>query len=590
VVAAAAYLPTLANGFAFDDDVVIVRNRLLASLARLPELLGSTEWTGAGLAVRAWRPLTALTYALNHAAAGLAPWPWHLVNLLIHAAVAAAVAALGRTWGLSVRAAGLGALLFALHPIHVEPVANVVGRKDLLAAGFVVAMALGHRWAGRGGGWRVLAPAGAFLAACLSKEVGVVGVGLVALQDLLRPDTDRPGARGRGLYAAYLAVAGGYLVAYRAVTGDLTAGLEVPFIDNPLAYVGAALRVASALVVMGEGLLLQLTPWRQSPDWSFPAIRPLASMASPALVLAVAALAAWAVAGLWLWRRRGRSLPLLALGWYLLALLPASNLLFASGTAFGERLLYLPSVAVALLGGAGLEAALARWRAPATVAAALLLAALGLATVRYELAWRDDPTLFAWAERHGRPSAKVALRLGQLRLAGGDPGGALEPLGRAAQLLPGYHRTELALGSAYRTLGQLDLARAHLEVAHRLERGDAATLGEMGRLARDGGDLVAAERWWREAAAADPGLAATWDDLGTLALVRGDLEAARSSLARAVALDPGLVSAWYNLGLVARAQGDRPGARAAFERFLALAGPSYPDQTAEVRRWLASDG
>ena len=81
-------------------------------------------------------------------------------------------------------AAGVGAFLFAVHPIHVEVVANVSGRKDLLAAIFVLGMALSHRRIlARSAGW-IGVPVAFYVCAMLSKEVGVAALLLVAAQDV----------------------------------------------------------------------------------------------------------------------------------------------------------------------------------------------------------------------------------------------------------------------------------------------------------------------------------------------------------------------------------------------------------------------
>jgi len=297
----AAFLVTLGHGFAFDDDIVLLKNRWLGQgWSGLADLLLHTEWAGGGLEVPVWRPLTALTYALDHAISGFSPWSWHLTNVGLHALASWLVWRLARSlearFGLDDRAAFMAGALFAVHPVHVEAVANVVGRKDVLATVLVLTALLARGRAVREGGWWLAVPGLALLGACLSKEVGAAGLALLVLLEGFDrwvpaaspppPGVGPPAAAGRRvavLAGAALATLA-YLLARRAVTGSLLSAGAVPFDDNPLGTAGPLVRVATAVVVLGKGLLLQLLPVGQSPDWSFDALPVVRSAADPRLV------------------------------------------------------------------------------------------------------------------------------------------------------------------------------------------------------------------------------------------------------------------------------------------------------------------
>src|SRR3972149_5394530 len=217
LLAIGLYAHTVGFGWVYDDEIEVVANVYIRSLASIPEMFTTTAWAGAGVETYLYRPLPLVTYAVNHALFGLAPWSYHLVNVLLHALASVFVFRLARSWRLSMTAAGIAAVLFAVHPLHVEVVASVFGRKDLLAAGLTLGMMLSHRSAvARGGAWRVVLPILAYGGALLSKEVGAVGVALVLAQDWLAP-AERDGrspARDRrllGLYLAYVLVLLAYL-------------------------------------------------------------------------------------------------------------------------------------------------------------------------------------------------------------------------------------------------------------------------------------------------------------------------------------------------------------------------------------------
>jgi len=119
--AAAVFAQTAAYDFTFDDIGIIKNRELFHSLAHWREILVSAWWTNT-----LYRPLTALTLAANWSASGGAPWLFHATNALMHAAASVLVFLLGRR--LLKRGALAAGLLFAVHPVHVEAVANVVGR------------------------------------------------------------------------------------------------------------------------------------------------------------------------------------------------------------------------------------------------------------------------------------------------------------------------------------------------------------------------------------------------------------------------------------------------------------------------------
>lgn len=165
---------------------------------------------------KSYRPLAVFTLRLNHILGGLSPRGYHAVNLVLHGTCTALVMALvqavvapnglhessvkGRIGtaenqvSLELRALGattaaVAGFLFAAHPVHVEPVASVVGRADLLCAAFSLAALLCYVTAARrcwrlGRGLMLAAFALAFLAS-LAKEIGVTTFGLFVAHEII---------------------------------------------------------------------------------------------------------------------------------------------------------------------------------------------------------------------------------------------------------------------------------------------------------------------------------------------------------------------------------------------------------------------
>lgn len=436
VAAVALYLRTVGFGWVYDDPMEVVLNAHVRSLANIPEIFTSTVWAGSGMETYLYRPLALVTYALNWQVSGAEPWSYHLVNVLLHAGAAALVVRLALLWRLPAPAAGLAGILFAVHPIHVEAVAAVFGRKDLLATLFVLGFALVHRSALDRGGWRRVAAPLLLLSAMLSKEVGVVGIALVAAQDVWL-ERDRRSFLARRevplLYASHLAAVTLFLLVRTSVTG----GMGIPdtsFFDNPLVSAPLLQRVATALVVVGMGVGLLFIPLGQTPDYSFDAIPLVVSPLDPRLVAALAGAAALVAVAVHP-RFRVTVLPLGA-AWYGLALAPTANLLVVSGTLFAERLLYLPSVAFCIAAGAGLAWVMERRRAVGLGLAAAWVLTLAAATAAYSRFWSDDVTLFRRAAEVSHRSTKAHHKLGEELLRRGEAGDALRSLRRALEIAP----------------------------------------------------------------------------------------------------------------------------------------------------------
>ena len=128
----AAFYPSLWNGFInWDDQDHVTSNPMIQSLdfAHLKEILITPI-------LKTYVPLSILSFAVEYRFFKLNPFFYHLDNLLLHLIVVFLVFRFLKKLGLSLRAAGLAALLFAVHPIHAESVAWVTERKDVLCATF----------------------------------------------------------------------------------------------------------------------------------------------------------------------------------------------------------------------------------------------------------------------------------------------------------------------------------------------------------------------------------------------------------------------------------------------------------------------
>jgi len=342
VVAAAVvvHLGVLWNGFVLDDLSIILANPLVQGLSGIWRAFG-TSYFPSNIDVSAYRPLTVATYALDWSTHSTA-W-FHAVNLMWHVGASVLVALLARRWAGD--AAGLIAgLVFAVHPAHVEAVANVVGRNELMAAVFTLLAV--YAALERGSVWWSLA---AMAAGVLSKENGAVAPGLIAWAWLLgvRP---APPTRKLAVFVASWLFLG---VAYLGLRWTVLHGfLRGPGNTAPV-FLGLdsfEIRL-TATAALGDVARLLLFPLALSADYSPDHRTAVRSLLDGRLAVGVVALCLWALLLGLAWRR-GRKVEAFGLGWIPIAYSPVANLLFPIQILIAERTLYLPSVGLALAVGA----------------------------------------------------------------------------------------------------------------------------------------------------------------------------------------------------------------------------------------------
>lgn len=408
LLALAASATSLANGFAYDDFHIIADNARVHDAGNALRLFGQTYWPperGAAL----YRPLTMLAFLAQWLVGDGNPLVFHVVNVLAYVGVCLAVLALARRL-LPAVPAWVGAAVFAVHPVHVEVVGNVVGQSELwVALAFAVATGAYLRvrvrqLAGEPARGGVLAIVGILALACLAKEHGIVLPALLLAAELTivaassRTVAWRERARQVApLYAGMALVA----VVFLVVRSRIVAGLigDTPHIAFGGQPVGT--RLWTMLGVTTEWYRLLVWPAHLAAIYSPPGT-PTYDGFDPLLVAPMLTLLALLALVVWAWRRR----PVLAFGfvWMAIAILPTSNIFFPSGILLAERTLFVPSIGFALIVGELAVWLLARLRAERPRAlrlaglafGALLAAGVARSADRHRV-WKDNDALFASA-------------------------------------------------------------------------------------------------------------------------------------------------------------------------------------------------
>lgn len=381
-----AFAPSLSSPFTlYDDGLYVTTNTEQLSKGLLAQWDASRSWNGTYVE---FFPLRDSVYWLLFHAFGLNPTPYHVTSLAFHIAATLLLFLLLLTLGLEEKAAAFGAMLFAVHPVHIESVVWVAGLKDPMYTSFMLLGLWGYaRYRERPHpGWYVLTLAG-LLASLLVKSLAIVMPGLMLGMELLvgtRAPVKRIVARIAGpslialeFFAMFIAIGKANMVIVPPHGGSLMSHVV-------LTVWAQAKYLKQALMPTSFRMIYCFEPPTGWSDWRL--------WVGLATLLAVVGLALS-------WRRQ--PLRLFFLGWYGLALLPVSNLV-PFPAVMADRYLYAATVGTcALLGmlAARLEARLFRL---VTVAAALGLTAT---TASRAWLWQDEENL--WEE----PSRDLACNL-----------------------------------------------------------------------------------------------------------------------------------------------------------------------------------
>lgn len=453
VAALIVALPALANGYAFDDVWLVENHPVVREPGNLRALLTATFWPATDGVGALWRPVTLAAFAAQWAVGGGAPILFHAVTIVLHAVATALTAAFGGAlFGPTV--ALLAGLLFAVHPVHVEVTATVVGQAELLAAiAYLSAAWMAWRASAAAPGQWVAPFALAMAAGLGAKEHVVTLPGIMLLVWWWRAAHDgrrlrEVAKRQAPLLLVALGLALAYLLVRRQILGDaVNAGGGLATGLDPASPLQRALVM---LPLSLRWLELLFVPARLSADYS-----PRHVVPDPSLgVVHLAALGTWLLVAAGAWRAR-RVAPAVTVGTVFFAVTIAivSNVFAPLEVLLAERLLYLPSAGWALVvGGIGtlVWERLPSGRRRAMVAAlSAILLLFGIRSGVRAPVWRSNATLFAQMAREAPNSFRTHWALGADAFARGDSVAGEREWREAIRLNPSHPQLLEDLGRVY---------------------------------------------------------------------------------------------------------------------------------------------
>lgn len=531
---------------------------------------GSIAWAFSGFHYANWIPLTWLSLMLDATVFGRWPGGNHLSNVLLHIVnVLLVFVTFAKATGNTPRSAFVAAL-FAIHPLHVESVAWISERKDvlsmlfgLLALYFYVGYALGRRWTLFALAWLC------FAFSLMAKQTFVTLPFLFVLLDYwplrrLTGDVEPTNASAAANRVDSDEIVGGWeqrrlvrialeklpflavtaLFCVVAVLAQASGGAIPKFI--PLIA-----RCLNATLAYGLYLERLVVPIGLAPFYPLPA-EPSVIGAVVSLVV-LAAIGAFAIASV-----RKRPYVLVGWLWYLGSLVPVIGFVQIGRQQMADRYAYLPLLGI-YLALAWLVPSLVsdvnvrkRYLPIAAAAVIVLYAVLGFRQVGY---WRDGVTLFRHAFNVTADNPTTRRGLGSALFRKERFGEALPHLERAARLDPNDAHAHYSLGRALEAVGRPQEAFTEYQAAVHLDEAYPDAENDLGLSLVMQGQLAAAQKHFERAIAIDPSYASGYGNLGMVYARMGQAEEAIASCEKALQLDPGLLPANQTIATVLAGQG-----------------------------------
>lgn len=558
------YLPALSNGFVnWDDQRYVYENGLIRSID-----LAFFKTIFTTIQVSNWHPLTMLSYAVDFALWGENPLGYHLENVILHAIntfLAGLLAArLVQTRGSSNTFAFIAALstalLFGLHPMHVESVAWVSERKDVLSGLFFILSIVSYL----GYQKRKTLPAYAltfvfFVLALMSKPMAVTLPVVLLIIDIY--PLDRPSKEGFGkiLLEKVPFFAASLFIAVITIVAQEGSGALRSLETDPM-----GVRVLTAFRGFVFYLFKLIVPTGLAPYYPQPLERTIANYQFWGSILVFAALTAAAV---YAFRKGQKAFPA-AWAFFVITLLPVIGIIQVGRQAAADRYVYIPALGLFVLVGAALALLVERKRTalyPVIAGLAAISVIFSIMTVRQTGIWKDSVSL--WSHEIGVYPMTVPMAYnsrGQAYHAKRELQKALEDYSASITLNPFDPFPYNNRGLVYEDLGRTELAIEDYTKAISLDPAFFNAYNNRGIAYGQAGRLTEAVEDFTTALRINPSSSSAFLNRGFALLGMERPDEALNDFTKADTLSPGNPVVRYNLGLAYLKLGDKEKAQGFF--------------------------
>ena len=584
-----------------DDDLYITENpHVLAGIT-----FENLKWALTTGHASNWHPLTWLSHMLDVELFGLKAGRHHLMNVFFHIVNTLLLFLILHRMTRALWQSAFVATLFALHPLHVESVAWVAERKDVLSTLFwMLTLGAYGYYVKRPGYRRYLLVLVCFLLGLMSKPMLVTIPFVLLLLDFwplgrLQPakhagpdsrnatraedparkkrkaaNSSAVKAVDREEWTVYplrwtvirpLFLEKVPLLALAALSSVITL-INQQRVMASLKVLSVDARIANALVSYVKYIGKMIWPLDLAVFYPNPYVQPWWSVLGAVLILSAATV-------LFIWKSKRR--PYLSVGWlwYLGTLVPVIGLVQVGTQAMADRYSYVSLIGIFIMIAWGVPDSLKNWGHRKTVLAVLsgiaILACAAVTWAQVQL-WRDSITLFSHTLKVTTDNYLIHNNMGVALSDQGKNEDAFVHYRAALLINPKHIEAWKNLGIYYEESGRSAKAIEAYEQAQRLNPNDAKIWNRLGRAYGKSGQNAKAIETLRQALRIDPAYDDAWNNLGNVYMGNGETAKAIEAFQQALRINPKYAEAWNNLGVAYKESGQSVKAIEAFRQSLRI--------------------
>jgi len=536
----------------FDDPRYVTENTTVMQGLTLQGI----KWAFVSVYAANWHPLTWISHMLDIQFFGITPGMHHLTNVLFHLINTLMLfLVLERMTGQLWRSALVSAL-FALHPLHVESVAWIAERKDVLSTLFWMLTLMSYFWYTRSRNIkRYLAVILFFTLGLLSKPM-LVTLPLVLLLldfwplreiDLFQSKSNGKSTTGisdrwTGLSKIILDKIPLLLLAAVSSTitffaqksfGAVASGISIPL----------GTRIANAANSYIAYLVDMFWPVHLAAFYPYEAI-PISTVLLCLLLILLITILALAVV---------KNIPYFLVGWfwYLGTLFPVIGIVQVGQQSMADRYTYVPLIGIFIILVWGVSDLLNRWeygKAGLNILSGIVLFALSWATYVQVSLWKDTESLFSHALQVTKNNDVAHLNVGYALFDKGDVNGAIKHYQEAALIRPNNPKVYLNLGEAFENRKDSKTAIEYYEKGLKLDPNNTDLHTALGTLLGSSGNTDEAIQHFQKAITINDRCIEAYNNLGNLELKTGNYDKAIEHYEKALSIDPHQAGIYNNLG------------------------------------------
>ncbi len=533
------YGNSLQGKFLWDDEYLIKYNTYLRSFSNLAKVFSNDIGHGSGRKFGFYRPVQMLTYTIDYSLYKLDERGYHLTNVILHILTAICIYIFFNLLYGRRMVSLVAGLLYVVHPLNTAIVSYISGRADsmvvlfmLLSFIFYVKDMKAPAW------WSYALIFITYGLALLSKETSLIfPVLLVLYHYSFRKDTDiKRFVPVVTMTLVYILVRVA-LLEHIMMKGPHTIGGTTTTLQRLPGFFAAMTAYAGILVVpvnlrMGRGM-------------------PLFSFSDPRAMTGIVILIALISSAFYFKKRKGREMEYFGLLWFLITILPVSNI-YPLNAYMAEHWLSLPSIGLFLIAGDWVDRMCQkpRTRLIVLVAVAGIMLSYGYLTFRQNAYWKGPVEFHARTLKYSQNNIKAMTDLARQYEMVGKRDEAIELYKRAIQLDPFFPIPYNNLGYLYHNIGRDDEAIELYKKAIENDPGYPDALNNLAVVYQIRGKFDEAIGLYKKSIAANPNFEGAYSNLGVLYSATGKPEEAMEAYKTAIKINPSFENAYYNLALL----------------------------------------